>query len=242
MPGARRAPASDPTWARGVARWLAAVTDYADLEIVGGLNEWAEAFTVKRALPGSETFRDAMRALGTGVGIVTVQEHGEVLGLTINSFCSVSASPPQVLVSLAHSASCREPLLRRRRFGLSILGTQHLHLAELGAVPGGPKRIDVYCERRGVDGPVIVAGALASFYCSAGQTFEVSDHTLVIGVVEQVIVGEDVSSPLLYHDRTFKQLGGLLEPSVARTVEVSGQRKKRVTQRNNTGKADRREE
>ncbi len=218
------------------------MTDYADLELVGGLTEWAEAFTEKRALPGSEAFKDAMRALGTGVGIVTVQEDGEVLGLTINSFCSVSASPPQVLVSLAHGASCREPLLRRRRFGLSILGTQHRQLAELGAVPGGPKRIDMFCERRGADGPVIVAGALASFDCSVAQTFEVSDHTLVIGRVEQVIVGEDVSRPLLYHDRTFKQLGDLVEPcdegptgSSGAAEEIKSRKEQRQTTRDRSG-------
>lgn len=188
------------------------MTDYADLVVVGRLTEWAQGFTEKRALPGSDTFKEAMRALGTGVGIVTVQlDDGQVWGLTINSFCSVSAKPPQLLVSLAHSASCREPVLRRRRFGLSILGTQHRELAELGAVPGGPKRIDMFCERQGEGGPVIVAGALASFDCAVSQTFEVSDHTLVIGRVEQVIVGQDFSSPLLYHDRTFKQLGGRLE-------------------------------
>ncbi len=207
------------------------MTDYADLEIVGGLTEWAEAFIEKRALPGSETFKDAMRALGTGVGIVTVQEDGQVFGLTINSFCSVSASPPQVLVSLAHGASCREPLLRRRRFGLSILGTQHRQLAELGAVPGGPKRIDMFCERRGADGPVIVAGALASFDCAVAQRFEVSDHTLVIGLVEQVIVGEDVSSPLLYHDRTFKQLGGLVEPRSEEDASASSDAAEEINSR-----------
>jgi flavin reductase (DIM6/NTAB) family NADH-FMN oxidoreductase RutF len=188
------------------------MTDYADLAVVGRLTEWAQGFGEKRALPGSDDFKEAMRALGTGVGIVTVQlDDGQVWGLTINSFCSVSTEPPQLLVSLAHGASCREPVLRRRRFGLSILGTQHRKLAELGAVPGGPKRIDMFCERRGEDGPVIVAGALASFDCAVSQTFEVSDHTLVIGRVEQVIVGQDFSSPLLYHDRAFKQLGSRLD-------------------------------
>lgn len=204
------------------------MTDYADLEVVGGLTEWAEAFTQKRAYPGSELFKEAMRALGTSVGIVTVQEDGRVLGLTINSFCSVSANPPQVLVSLAHGASCREPVLRRRRFGLSILGTQHRQLAELGAVPGGPKRIDMFCERRGADGPVVVAGALASFDCAVSQTFEVSDHTLVIGLVEQIIVGEDVSSPLLYHDRTFKQLGGRVERRVVEDAPPFSQRAEEI--------------
>jgi flavin reductase (DIM6/NTAB) family NADH-FMN oxidoreductase RutF len=204
------------------------MTDYADLEVVGGLTEWAEAFTQKRAYPGSELFKEAMRALGTSVGIVTVQEDGRVLGLTINSFCSVSANPPQVLVSLAHGASCREPVLRRRRFGLSILGTQHRQLAELGAVPGGPKRIDMFCERRGADGPVVVAGALASFDCAVSQTFEVSDHTLVIGLVEQIIVGEDVSSPLLYHDRTFKQLGGGVERRVVEDAPPFSQRAEEI--------------
>jgi flavin reductase (DIM6/NTAB) family NADH-FMN oxidoreductase RutF len=194
------------------------MSDYSDLEVspevvlARGLletdEELAEAIEAPRADP--ERFKSAMRAFATGVVIVTVEVDGKLSGLTINSCCSISTRPPQVLISLAHTASCREPLLRRGRFGLSILGEQHRELADLGAVPGGPKVVDVFAERLGDDGQATIAGALAHLDCSVAETFEVSDHTLVIGLVERALVGESgeaPANPLVYYDRTFRRLG-----------------------------------
>jgi flavin reductase (DIM6/NTAB) family NADH-FMN oxidoreductase RutF len=194
------------------------VSDYSDLEVaadavlVRGTIEadrsFAEAIRPRGADP--DRFRFAMRAFSTGVVIVTVEVEGRVWGLTINSCCSISASPPQVLISLAHTASCRRPLLQARRFGLSILAEQHRDLAELGAVPGGPKYVDVFCDRLDEgEGPATVSGALAHLDCTVGETFEVSDHTLVIGRVEQAIVAEadEPGRPLIYFNRTFHSLG-----------------------------------
>lgn len=186
------------------------MSDYSDLEIgpdvvlVRGLLERDRAFV------DAERFKTAMRAFATGVVIVTVEEDGGLSGLTINSCCSISTRPPQVLISLAHTASCREALLRRGRFGLSILSERHHNLAELGAVPGGQKVVDVFAERLEEGGPATIAGALAHLDCAVAETFEVSDHTLVVGRVEQAIVGEfgeAPADPLVYYDRKFRKLG-----------------------------------
>ena len=187
------------------------MSDYSDLEVspeavlVRGLIEADDAFV------DAERFKTAMRAFATGVVIVTVEVDGRIWGLTINSCCSISASPPQVLISLAHGASCREPLLRTRRFGLSVLAAGQRELAELGAVPGGPKYIDAFSEHPGAEVPATIAGALAHLDCSVAETVEVSDHTLVIGLVEHATVGG--GEPLLYFDRSFHRLGDRLEES-----------------------------
>ena len=185
------------------------MSDYSDLEIapetvlVRGLLEPDGEFVA------AEQFRSAMRIFATGVVIVTTEDEDGVKGLTINSCCSISVKPPKVLISLAHTASLREPLLRRRRFGLSILGVEQLELAERGAVPGGPKAVDAFVERLSEDGPATIAGALAHLDCSVSTTFEVSDHTLVIGLVEEAVVG--AGAPLIYFDRTFRSIGNPLE-------------------------------
>lgn len=185
------------------------MSDYSDLEIapetvlVRGLLEPDAEFAA------AEGFRSAMRVFATGVVIVTTEDEDGVKGLTINSACSISVKPPKVLISLAHTASLREPLLRRRRFGLSILSEEQVELAERGAVPGGPKTVDAFVERLSEGGPATIAGALAHLDCSVSTTFEVSDHTLVIGLVEEALVG--AGAPLLYFDRTFRSIGTPLE-------------------------------
>lgn len=190
------------------------MSDYSDLDIPPEAVLVRGTLEADREFVEAERFKSAMHAFATGVVILTVEVEGRLSGLTINSCCSISTRPPQVLISLAHTASCREALLARRRFGLSILGEQHRELAELGAVPGGPKTVDVFAERKDEDGVAAIAGALARLDCAVSRTFEVmSDHTLVIGTVERAVVGESGEAPpdpLVYYDRTFRRLGGPL--------------------------------
>src|SRR5207244_7284217 len=108
----------------------------------------------------AEAFKAAMRVLAGGVVMVTARRGDQLYGLTISACCSISASPPRVLISLAETASCLPAVLETRRFGLSILRAGQKPLAELGAVPGGPKQADAFSESR--DGAVtMIAGRVA---------------------------------------------------------------------------------
>ena len=146
--------------------------------------------------------------------MVTARRGDRLYGLTISACCSISPSPPRVLISLAETASCLPAILETRRFGLSILRAGQKPLAELGAVRGGPKEVDAFSEGR--DGTVtMMAGALAHLDCSVDDTFPISDHVLVIGNVEHAISvpGNELEEPgpLLYFNRTFHSLGGTIE-------------------------------
>jgi flavin reductase ActVB len=160
----------------------------------------------------AEAFKAAMRVLAAGVVMVTARRGDQLYGLTISACCSISASPPRVLISLAQTASCLPAVLETRRFGLSILRAGQKPLAELGAVPGGPKEVDAFSESG--DGSVtMIAGALAHLDCSVDQTFTISDHVLVIGNVEHAVTAEELDEPgpLLYFNRTFHRLGERVE-------------------------------
>jgi flavin reductase ActVB len=162
----------------------------------------------------TEAFKAAMRVLAGGVVMVTARRGDQLYGLTISACCSISASPPRVLISLAETASCLAAVLETGRFGLSILRVGQKPLAELGAVPGGPKEVDAFSESR--DGTVtMIAGALAHLDCAVHKTFRVSDHVLVIGDVEHVTgvppAEIEEPGPLLYFNRTFHALGEAIE-------------------------------
>jgi flavin reductase (DIM6/NTAB) family NADH-FMN oxidoreductase RutF len=117
-----------------------------------------------------------------------------------------------VLISLANDASCREAILDTRRFGLSVLRDDQKHLAELGAVPGGPKYVDAFCDDTDSRSrTTMIAGALVHLDCTVARVFEVSDHTILIGNVEAVLTSQREGSPLLYFDRTFHALGEQLD-------------------------------
>jgi flavin reductase ActVB len=156
-------------------------------------------------------FKAAMRMLASGVAMVTTNVGGRPWGLTISSCCSVSARPPQILVALGRSTKSCQKILASRVFGLSILATSHKDLAERGAAVGAAKFVDEFCETIGehaLDAPV-VTGALFHLQCRATQVHTVSDHDLIVGVVERAVAPwhAEATSPLLFFDRRFWKLG-----------------------------------
>jgi len=215
------------------------MTDYADLELdphlVFGQLESDSAFAPPPERPPGvdpEAFKAAMRVLAGGVVMVTARAERRVWGLTISSCCSITPSPPQILISLAQGASAVPAIVETGRFGVSILRGHQKPLAELGAVPGGPKHVDAFLERgeaaraRRASPPrlepaapsrdaeqvtTMLAGALYHLDCRVEQTFDVADHMLIVGAVETAIAGReaegDLSGPLVYFDRTFYTLG-----------------------------------
>ena len=197
------------------------MSDYAEFApdprvLVGGYVEADPDFAPEPPEPPAsvdeETFKAAMRSLAAGVVMVVAQRGERLWGLTISACCSISASPPQVLISLADDASCRDAILETGRFGLSVLRDDQKHLAELGAVPGGPKYVDAFCQDAGSGrGTTMIAGALVHVDCAVARVFEVSDHTILIGNVEAVVTPEGPGGPLLYFDRTFHTLGEPLD-------------------------------
>ena len=126
---------------------------------------------------------------------------GRPWGLTISSCCSVSVSPPTILVSLATKTASADSIRRDHRFGLSILGRRGREAARSGSAPGTPKFIEEHClpDRSRTN---IVRGALAHLDCRAVKHVEVADHFVFFGEVEDVILFKG-ERPLLYYARNY---------------------------------------
>ena len=142
-------------------------------------------------------FRNALGRFATGIAVVTmfVPEDG-LLGVTINSFASVSLEPPLVLFSLAQDSQMLEPLLEQERFGISVLGSDQQRLSEQFAFEEHPRSY----EKADIDmdsgqTPLLV-GALAVLDCRVRQVVEGGDHQIIIGEVESFEFRE--GDPLLY--------------------------------------------
>lgn len=142
-------------------------------------------------------YRNALGRFATGVAVVTtVVPEGGLLGVTINSFASVSLEPPLVLFSLARESRMLVPLLEQGRFGISILGSEQQRLSEQFAFEGHPRsydEADIDAESGRVP---VLAGALAVFDCRVQKDLEGGDHRLILGEVERFKFRE--GDPLLY--------------------------------------------
>ena len=150
----------------------------------------------------TDEFRDALGMFATGVTIVTARAaDGTLVGLTANSFNSVSLDPPLVLWSLAQSAASMAALSAGSHYTVNILAAGQKALAERFAT----KHIDRWADvafTEGVGGAPVLAGAAASFECFNRSRYDEGDHVIFVGEVERCTHNAGVS-PLLYHGGRF---------------------------------------
>ena len=165
--------------------------------------------TVQRAVaPSFSTpdFRGALGMFATGVTIVTARRaDGTLVGLTANSFNSVSLEPPLVLWSLARSAGSMPVFERGSHYAINILAASQHTLAERFAGKAADRFFDVAFSD-GAGGAPVLEGAAAVFECFNRSQYEEGDHVIFVGEVERCSWRQGVA-PLIFHGgRYFTEL------------------------------------
>ena len=158
----------------------------------------------KAQAPGFSTaeFRASLAMFATGVTVVTARSaSGELIGLTANSFNSVSLAPPLVLWSLSQAASSMAAFSAGSHYAINILAADQQALAERFA----SKRVDRWDGvefSAGVAGAPLLAGTVASFECFNRSQYQEGDHVIFVGEVEHCSHTAG-AHPLLYHGGKF---------------------------------------
>jgi len=138
----------------------------------------------------------------TGVAIVTsVQPHGQPIGMTINSFSSVSMSPALVSWCIDLHAISYLHFAEAEQFSISILASGQNELAKRFATRGADKFAGIACD--GNQGPVI-PGACAWFICRHHSSILLGDHLMIVGEVTNY--HHRPGQPLVFSQGKFQQL------------------------------------
>ena len=138
----------------------------------------------------------------TGVTIVTARtDSGVLVGLTANSFNSVSLAPPLVLWSLGQSASTMAAFRTGSHYAINILSAGQQDLAKQFATPGVDRFAGVPFTL-GSSGAPLIDGAAATFECFNRSRYEEGDHVIFVGEVE-ACSHQAEASPLLFHGGKF---------------------------------------
>jgi flavin reductase (DIM6/NTAB) family NADH-FMN oxidoreductase RutF len=138
----------------------------------------------------------------TGVTIVTARKpDGELIGLTANSFNSVSLEPPLVLWSLAQAAGSMPALSTGSHYAINILAADQKELAERFAAKR-EGRWEGVAWTEGASGSPLLAGAAATFECFNRSRYEEGDHVIFVGEVERCSHRAG-AAPLLFHGGRF---------------------------------------
>ena len=154
-----------------------------------------------------EDFRELRRMLGqfaTGVAVVTARTATGHECLTVNSFSSVSLSPPLVLFSLHHASSVLPAFEAARHIGVNVLGDAGRELSSrfAGKARGGWQACG---ERTGANGCLFVSGAIARMECARWATYDGGDHRIFVCRVESFDYDER-GRPLLFFRGTYHSI------------------------------------
>lgn len=152
----------------------------------------------------SRHFRNALGCFGTGVCVITANTARGPVGLTVNSFASVSLDPPLILWSLDRASDRSEAFHVCDRFAVNVLRDEHRDLATMLAKKGAhdvpPEALE-----EGPAGVPVVKHALAQFVCRVDQRHDGGDHVIFIGHVEHFGHMEE-GRPLIYYRGKYRSL------------------------------------
>ena len=155
-------------------------------------------------------FRDVLGIFATGVTVVTSMSGNEPVGMTCQSFSSVSLDPPLVMFCPAKTSRAW-PLMRQAGFFcVNFLSSEQEDISNGMATKGAEKFHGVGWKPASTGAPLI-KGVLGYVDCTIDRVHEAGDHYIVVGRVQELAYGdgsEDASAtnvPLLFHRGAYTQ-------------------------------------
>jgi flavin reductase (DIM6/NTAB) family NADH-FMN oxidoreductase RutF len=148
-------------------------------------------------------FRLALSHFASGVTVVTTAHDGQLYGMTVASFASLSLHPPLVIVCVERSVKTHDAIAAAGKFGVSILSSTQADISAKFASRSDDKFNGVALIEGDLDVPLI-AGALTAIECRLYDRLPGGDHTIFIGEVLKIHTTE--GDPLLYFRSGYREM------------------------------------
>ena len=144
----------------------------------------------------NEEFKHALGRFASGVTVVTTKDNaGNLRGLTVSAFCSVSMNPPLVLVCILKTTPCYYAFEESKAFVVNILNESQQHLSNQFAAKHEDK-FDGVSYKSGVLGSPVLDDCLVNLECVLKHSFDGGDHSIFVGEIENITINE--GNPLVY--------------------------------------------
>lgn len=144
----------------------------------------------------SEDLRRAFGRYGTGVTIITTQTAHGPLGMTANSFSSVSLDPPLVLWSPARSSRRHDTFATAAGFAVHVLAADQLRHADHFARQG--HGFEGFDWAPGPNGAPTFTGCVATFHCETYAVHPAGDHSLILGHIRHADLHKGDADGLMF--------------------------------------------
>src|SRR3970040_1317066 len=154
-------------------------------------------------------FKAAMRALAGAVNIITGAHAGHRYGMTATAVCSATADPPTVLACINKLATTHGAVIKSKAFCVNVLRAEDWELSTaFSGGQSGEARFKPRNWTRLATGSPVLVDALVCFDCRVVKKLAHGTHTIFLGQVEQVLLGQK-GKPLLYSEGQYAKLASL---------------------------------
>ena len=154
--------------------------------------------------PDSRSLRDALGEFATGVAVVTARAaDGQPVGVTINSFASVSLEPPLVLWSLSLQSPSLPVFEACSHYAVNILAADQIELSQRFSQSQNDRFAGIDTTG-GAGGTPLLPGCCAWFECRNEVRYPGGDHIILLGYVEDFQRAE--KPPLIFHGGQYRKL------------------------------------
>lgn len=155
----------------------------------------------------ADDFRAAMRLLAATVNIITAGNGPARRGLTATAVCSMSVTPPSMLVCVNRFGEAHRAITEKGAFCVNILADDQRDVALrfAGQTAAGEDKFAPYGWTQLATGAPVLDGAMVNLDCALASVTETESHSIFIGTVQAVRFGPSVQ-PLLHYNRQFFSL------------------------------------
>jgi 3-hydroxy-9,10-secoandrosta-1,3,5(10)-triene-9,17-dione monooxygenase reductase component len=150
-------------------------------------------------------FRKIMGTFATGITVVTTMHDNSVpIGITVNSFTSVSLDPPLILWCLANDADSYDIFANCPNFAVNVLHQEQEDLSQIFSTKNSSKFENLEWET-GEFGAPILKDCLSYFQCETEIAYSGGDHIILLGHVRAIEIHTE-KKPLIYHNSNYHAL------------------------------------
>lgn len=164
-------------------------------------------FEMKEMIEATD-FRNAMSLLTTAVNVITTAGEAGVHGFTASAVCSVTDTPPTLLVCMNQSSRSHAHFVQNKVLSVNVLSTQHEHISNAFASSKltSDDRFKLADWTALKTGSPILEDALVSFDCEIQEIQNVGTHSIFLCRVVAIQQSEQEES-LVYFNRAYHQVG-----------------------------------
>ena len=146
----------------------------------------------------TNAYKQVMGSFPSGVTVITtLDDDGQIVGLTASAFSSLSMDPALVLFCPNYSSDSYPVLIQRKRFAIHLLSADQRDEAYAFAKKGKDKAQGIEWSLSELGNPIL-ANATAIIECELWREYEGGDHAILVGAVKNLIVPEQHVPPMIY--------------------------------------------